>query len=172
MAGFYFNRCAIFAACLGVSVLIGNNVNAAVSYRTVALSGDHAPGMDPGVTYKSAGAVQFLTGHDDTILVGGDVQGPGFDGVYNFGLWAENGLGGLELAYTDADAAMGTAANDYFKYISYYRYNHATGQISFYADAYDASDDSPLPSGIWARHRRFIGADRIARWQHPRAGPQ
>ncbi len=111
---------AVFLTCLallagGLALLAGGLAEAnASSIRTVALSGQHAPGTEPGVTFagfQDVGPFGDVRGFADVrldptagVAFGARLTGPGVDPTNDFGVWTEQD-GQLELlARTGQDA--------------------------------------------------------------------
>jgi hypothetical protein len=94
---------------LAISVLT-QDTQAAVSYRTVALTGDQAPGTDPGDVFgpphPAPGVYHFnvpvINSHGHTAFRAG-LTGPGVDDSNKDGIWSELS-GSLQLITREGDA--------------------------------------------------------------------
>jgi len=85
----------------------GSGYGQVISFSTVALTGDPAPGTDPNVVYSGFN-LPVLNGAGQTAF-SGNVTGAGVDGTNDEGIWSEGG-GSLGLVARTGDAAPGTGA--------------------------------------------------------------
>ncbi len=114
------------------------STQAAVTYDTRALTGDAAPGTDPGVVY-SGFSTPVINAAEQTAFRA-DLTGPGVDLTNDRGIWSEGG-GSLALVAREGDAAPGTGV--VFGSLLENPVLNGAGQIAF------------NDGGIWLGGRRF-----------------
>ncbi len=136
----------VYASVSTVALIVANVPASPIELRTVALSGDQAPGTPPGVTFS-------FFGNSDLSEVGGatfraGIEGPDVDDSNDVGFWSE-WEGSIELVVRNGDLAPGTPQGVVFSELIGPIANDA-GAIAFRAllDGSDVDDDNN--SGIWA----------------------
>ena len=130
------------------------------SIRTVALSGSHAPGTPPGVTFDSfefryLGAIDSI---GQTAFVA-RLAGTEVESSNDIGIWSEGGGGGLELVAREGDPALGMGPGVNFTYrlasIWFLQNVEATfnglGQTAFYSTVDGNGVDATNDFGIWSQ---------------------
>ena len=96
------------AVAIGSLFVLGQCAEAAIDFRTIALSGQQAPGAPSGQTFD----VSALTGAVATVNSSGDIafasylQGPGLPAA-SWGIWKNVGSTGLQLVVRDGNAGTG-----------------------------------------------------------------
>jgi len=91
---------------------------AAQGLRTVALSGEAAPGMNGGVNFsRFLGASPLLNSAGQVAFIG-ILTGTEVDGSNNQSIWSEGGGSGLALVVRAGDTAPGTSDNISFSSLS------------------------------------------------------
>ena len=148
MTGKMFKTCAVGVAVVGVTALATIDVNAAVTFRTVAMTGDPAPGTGPGVVYSDLSTTRAVINGSGQVVFRGLLTGTGVDGTNNAGIWSD-GSGSLGLVARDGDAALG--AEPGVQYIGLFasRINEA-GRIAFKSTLTGPGVDSTNDRGIWS----------------------
>jgi len=154
-------RCTIIAAWAVAGFAVAPLVGSAASVRTVAWSGEHAPGTAEGVFFdldrpfettrvslNSSGQVAFFA----------TLAGSGVDATNDIGVWSEDS-GALELVARTGNAAPGidgaTLARfraDRVGYLIPTVEFSDSGDIAFGAELAGADVDSTNNQGFWAGH--------------------
>jgi hypothetical protein len=93
----------ILFACLILCLFVGISPAIAQTIRTIAFSGDPAPGL-PGLTYDGFGGMH-LSNRGEVFFNAG-LQGPGIQNHTNTGMWKSTS-GGIELIAREFDLAPG-----------------------------------------------------------------
>lgn len=115
-----------------------------ITYRTVALTGDDAPGAEPDVTFLSFGSP--VINHAGGVGFRCALTGPDVNTFNDQGIWSETVLG-LQLVAREGDQAPGAAEGDTFKYLNRPVTNIA-GQAAFRGDLIGVSSGSD--GGVWS----------------------
>ena len=129
-------KSALSACALGFSLLVAQQplVSAADLLRTVALTGDPAPGAEPGVALAFIRSIMPLG--NGLASIGGTLAGPGIEvslpGRNHSAIWSET-LGGLNMVVRHGDAALGAAEGDVFLG-RLNPFQAGAGGIAFWAD--------------------------------------
>ncbi len=133
------------AVAIGSLFVLGQCAEAAIDFRTIALSGQQAPGAPSGQTFD----VSALTGAVATVNSSGDIafasylQGPGLPAA-SWGIWKNVGSTGLQLVVQSGMQEPGKSAGVTFaprfggEPLGGWSFN-AAGQIVF-----------SRPGGIWS----------------------
>ncbi|MEZ6193652.1 MAG: hypothetical protein R3C45_20610 [Phycisphaerales bacterium] len=159
-----FPAAAVVVLCLGHA----RTTHAAVTFRTVALTGDAAPGTDPGVTFKSFRKGVSLNGLGQTVFQA-VLQGPGVDSTNANGLWSE-GSGALNLVARQGNHAPGTEPGVVFEFLSTATLND-TGHVAFRGSLTGPGIDSANDSGIWWNGTGALAQVARAGGSAPDTGP-
>jgi hypothetical protein len=148
--------------------VIRSSASAETLLRTVALSGQSAPGTPSGVSFSALGAPLINSSGDvafRSFLSGGDVTGSTNDR----GIWAES-AGSLNFAIRNGSHAPGTPADVNFAGISVPTFN-ASGRIIFYSTLTGPSVvtlGNPNNVGLWSDSTGTV--DLITRSGDPAPG--
>ncbi len=138
----------------------------AVSYRTVALSGQAAAGIDPGATFGGFG-YSFLdeSGH---VAFTGYLTGAGITTGNDFGYWVE-GTSGNVLWAREGAHAPGTESDTTFRLLHPFNVGFGyDGTLSFGTSLQGASVTSGTNTGIWSN--RSGEMELVVRKGDPAAG--
>lgn len=108
---------AAMVAVVGPISLFAYDVQAVVTYRTVALSGEHAPGTAPGTVFSNVSTVDPIINNAGQTAFWNYVSGSGVDSTNNTGLWSE-GTGVLDLVARKGDPAPGVNDGLTFQYVT------------------------------------------------------
>ncbi len=131
----------------------------AVSYRTVALSGQAAAGIDPGVSF--AGFWNPLIDEFGRVSFPGYLTGPGITTGNDLGIWT-NDIGGNTLAVREGSPAPGTESGTTFQLLPTYWYGFGPdGTHSFGAALQGPNVTSGTNTGIWSSQSGVL--TRVAR---------
>ena len=136
-----------FVLCLVCTLLISTVAHAA-TVRTVALSGQHAPGAPDGVNYATGFTSPTLNDAGRTAFHA-TLAGSGVDETNNQGIWSE-GFGSLALV-----ARRGSPAPDMSSGISFgeltlpYVVLNNSGQTAFHSFLTGSGVDDTNNQGIW-----------------------
>ncbi len=175
MTGKMLKTYAVSVAVVGLIALSSLDAQAEVSYRTVALTADPAPGAGPGVVYsgtESPSTLAFgapvLNGAGQTAF-GGSLTGPGVDGTNNSGIWSE-GSGLLSLVARTGDTAPGTELGVVYSAVASPVLNGA-GQTAFEGSLTGPGVDSTNISGIWSEGTGSLSLVAREGGTAPGAGP-
>ncbi|MEX2092814.1 MAG: choice-of-anchor tandem repeat NxxGxxAF-containing protein [Pirellulales bacterium] len=116
--------------------------------RTVALTGDQAPGLPAGVTYgRLIGPVMNSAGQ---IAFTADLSGTGVNSTNNSSIWSE-GSGTLALVAREGSHAPGAQEGVTFRdFNDLFPQLNDAGQIAFVASLSGNSVDSTNGEGIWS----------------------
>ncbi len=95
-----------------VLISTGHSVATAGTLRTVALTGDAAPGTGSGVSFPSFFGVPVLNDAGQTAFTG-FLTGTGVIFSNNFGIWSEGGGAGLALVARAGNVAPGTGGDSF-----------------------------------------------------------
>lgn len=120
---------------------------AAPSYRTVALSGDHAPGTPPELRFSSFNGPAIS--EFGQIVFTAEVAGPGVDGENASGVWREQSPGALGLVARSGDQAPGLASGVIFGVIRGAN-SDDFGRVAFHVLLDGAGVTSDNSGSIWA----------------------
>ncbi len=129
----------------------------AAAVRTVALTGQQAPGTPSGVNYSSLSSAPRLNETGQTAFAA-NLAGPGVDSSNNGGIWSE-GSGSLALVARGGDHAPGTASGVNFGLLSNPTALYESpmlndvGQTAFFGSA---AGSGVGYHGIWATDRTGI----------------
>lgn len=144
---------AVTVTTLALVLSGAGRASAAVTYRTVALTGDQAPGTNPGVVFDS-GLNTFtapgINGSGQTAFIG-FLTGTGVDATNDRGVWSE-GSGSLSLL-----AREGSAAPDTDPGVVYNAFGssslalNGSGQAAFVGFLTGTGVDATNNSGIWSQ---------------------
>lgn len=148
MTGKLFKTCAIVMTVLWLIEPTTVVIHAAVSYRTIVLTGDAAPGTEPGAVFRhlegpklnSVGQVAF----------DGIIDGPGVNSSNSSGIWTGN-TGSLSLVAREGESAPGTGAGVVFYDIGAFDID-GSGQVVFGSTLLgpEVDDDENTGFGIWS----------------------
>jgi len=142
---------AMVASLLTAGSVFGQGI----SFSTVALTGDAAPGTGAGVVYSDfARGSSVLNGAGQTAFVAGLI-GPGVDSTNDFGIWSEGG-GSLGLVARDGDAAPGTGAGVVYSGFGGPLFNGA-GQTAFFGGLTGPGVIFENNLGIWSEGGGSLG---------------
>ncbi len=113
-------------------------IAAALPFRTVALSGQSAPGTPPGVIF--AGFDNGIINENGTVVFNAGLSGPGVTGVHPsnaYGIWKED-TGGISKVVRSGEQAVGLPSG-----VNYYLPGASRvdgyGRVTFAAEAPDVS---------------------------------
>ena len=147
MTGKMFKTCAVSVALVTSATSRAPAVQAAVTYRAVAIVGDSAPGTETNTTFHrfSVPTINQL----GQVAFKGEVTGPGLNPWTDVGIWSE-GTGELSLVARGADAAPGTPPLSVYRLFSD-PFLSNTGHITFFGRL-RFTDGAPLVNdvGIWS----------------------
>jgi hypothetical protein len=129
------------------AALCSNTAEAAFTFRTVALSGDAAPGTGAGVNFDGFGS-PVLNGAGQTAFVG-VLTGAGVNSTNDSGIWSEGGGSGLTLVAREGAAAPGTGPGVNFGFLESPVLNGA-GQTAFFGFLTGTGVNSTNAWGIWS----------------------
>jgi hypothetical protein len=141
-------RAAAFAAAL---IMFGDRMVTAASVRTVALSGQLAPGTASGVHYASFMDFPVLNAAGQTAFRA-YLTGSGVDHTNDQGIWSE-GSGALALVARSGGEAPGTASGVKYNTFSLSRFSHtlnSAGQTAFRAGLTGNGVHGLNDEGIWS----------------------
>jgi hypothetical protein len=113
-------------------------VAAALPFRTVALSGEPAPGTPPGVVF--AGFDGGIINENGTVVFDAGLSGPGVTGVHPsnaYGIWKED-AGVISKVVRSGEQAVGLPAGVNYYLPGAYRVD-SYGRVTFAAEAPDLS---------------------------------
>ncbi len=146
MACKLLKKCAVCVTVTWLTVWFGADVQATVTYQTVALTSDAAPGTGSGVVYSLFSNPVI----DDTgqTAFWGLITGTGVGGTNDTGIWSE-ASGALSLVARTGSAAPGTAAGVVYIFMSTPVLNGA-GQTAFHSSLTGTGVDSTNDRGIWS----------------------
>jgi hypothetical protein len=123
---------------------------AAVNYRTVVLSGTHAPGTPTGASFRAFSNDVFLTPDGKTVFSADLVRDAGGVTSQNYeGIWSETN-GPLSLVARQGDQAPGTPAGTKFQTVGTTIIN-ADGHVVFVAGLTGTGVSAPNDTGIWGQ---------------------
>lgn len=145
-------RLASLPHVLATAIVIGSVTMApgrtvAAAFRTVALSGQPAPGGPGGVNYSNFPNAPVLNESGQTAFIGG-ITGPGVTSANNLGVWSE-GAGSLALVARKGDQAAGASVAENFSSFNALTLNDA-GETAFTGSLAGWSVTSSNDSGSWS----------------------
>jgi len=138
-------HCCVIAMVASL-LTAGSALGQGISFSTVALTGDPAPGTDPNVVY-SGFSPPVLNGAGQTAFIG-SLTGPGVDLTNDRGIWSEGG-GSLSLIAREGDSAPGTDPNVVYSGFSPPVLNGA-GQTAFIGSLTGTGVVFANETGIWS----------------------
>jgi hypothetical protein len=121
---------------------------APITYNTIALSGQQAPGTTSGVNYSSFGN-SLINGAGQTAFSGFLLQGTaGVTTSNDQGIWSE-GSGTLALLAREGNVAPGTSSGVNYSFFNSPVLN-STGQVAFFGFLTGTGVTASNDSGIWS----------------------
>ncbi len=148
MSGKLLRFCAVGIAVTGLTTWTSIDAHAAVTYRTVAMTGQQAPGAEPGVTYRLFFSTQIAMNNAGEVAFGAALGGPGVEVSTNgMGLWWE-GSGSLGLIARAGQDAPGAGPGVVYTSLSAPLLNN-TGQFAFVGGLSGPGVDSTNSDGLW-----------------------
>ena len=90
-----------------IVILVSDVAQGQVAFHTIALTGDHAPGLPSGVLFSSS-VWPFGSSGSGRYGILGELQGPGIDASNNSAVYVGNG-GSLSLGLRTGDHAPGAS---------------------------------------------------------------
>lgn len=145
------HRTTTALGCLAAGLLIGaaaSTANAQVTYETYVLSGEAAPGLGPGVSFRGFD-LPVLNNAGDIAFVS-SLVGTGIDGTNDRGIWARSNGGVLGLVARAGDHAVGTTGDVNFISFGTPLLN-GNGDVVFLTSLIGADVDTTTNGGIWLR---------------------
>ena len=110
-------------------------------------SGDQAPGMEPGASFKGMGYPVQIN-DSGQVLFGAALSGDGYDFSNNWGLWLSE-TGTLSPIVHKGDTAPGTDSGTMFESVSNYPVLSENGQVWLYGSLLGPGVDATNDEGIW-----------------------
>lgn len=157
-------RSGSLQSSLGAAIVVylaASSVLASPTVSTVALSGQHAPGTTPGVTFEEFSAPALnAAGHTAFSVI---LSGSGVDGTNDRGIWSE-GLGVLGMVARGGNQAPDTTDGIKYLLLGLPVLNSA-GQVAFRATLTGSGVDFTNNRGLWSL--RTGSLDLIARAGNP-----
>jgi hypothetical protein len=145
-----FRMCALGVAVAGLTAWTSPDIQASVSYRAVAVTGDAAPGTDPGVVYSDFSVFSPTLNSAGQMAFRSILTGPGVDNTNSSGIWSE-GSGSLSLVAREGGAAPGTEPGVVYSGLIDNPVLNSAGQTAFTSELTGSGVYSTNNTGIWSQ---------------------
>ena len=145
MTGKLIKTCAIITGLTSCVYMSTHHCAAAILFRTVAMTGEQAPGTDPGIVFRNV--VSPVINQAGQVAFRGRVQGPGYVDDNDDGIWFDTN-GTLNLVAGLGNLAPGFSQDGVFEVVENPTISD-DGRIGFGGEVSGPGFDETNNRGIW-----------------------